>query len=264
MAIINCLECNREISDSAAACPGCGAPLQKGAKQEHVTANTGQDMAFWLSKKQKTNHLLHLVLSVLTAGIWVIPWIFISLGTNSDNLAIDKKIAQVRLSNGTNTNAPPWLVALGNGDLPVGFVLVVLGIAIFVVYLLASRDGGYDSSYVAPVTVNSPDKIESLPSDCNASTELSGLEYRVLGDGILIRKGPGTNYDKIINVKATNITGKTHYITIDDSVTVREECKKGDWSWIRVIDPDWLEETHKGWVSNKFLKLRSLAPKERG
>ena len=28
MALIRCPECNREISDKAAACPGCGYPLQ--------------------------------------------------------------------------------------------------------------------------------------------------------------------------------------------------------------------------------------------
>lgn len=29
MALISCSECRREISDKAAACPGCGAPVQK-------------------------------------------------------------------------------------------------------------------------------------------------------------------------------------------------------------------------------------------
>lgn len=27
MALINCPECNREVSDSATSCPGCGHPL---------------------------------------------------------------------------------------------------------------------------------------------------------------------------------------------------------------------------------------------
>jgi zinc-ribbon domain len=30
MALINCSECGREISDKAAACPGCGAPVGSG------------------------------------------------------------------------------------------------------------------------------------------------------------------------------------------------------------------------------------------
>lgn len=29
MALIKCPECGREISDTASACPGCGAPVRK-------------------------------------------------------------------------------------------------------------------------------------------------------------------------------------------------------------------------------------------
>ena len=34
MALIRCPECNREISDQAAACPGCGYPLVRKATDE--------------------------------------------------------------------------------------------------------------------------------------------------------------------------------------------------------------------------------------
>jgi len=33
MALLKCTECNREISDKAAACPGCGAPVSVTVKQ---------------------------------------------------------------------------------------------------------------------------------------------------------------------------------------------------------------------------------------
>lgn len=32
MALVNCSECNREVSDAAASCPGCGHPLRAPAK----------------------------------------------------------------------------------------------------------------------------------------------------------------------------------------------------------------------------------------
>lgn len=35
--LIKCTECNREISDQATACPGCGAPIRK----DNVTAAAG-------------------------------------------------------------------------------------------------------------------------------------------------------------------------------------------------------------------------------
>ncbi|MBQ9270191.1 MAG: zinc ribbon domain-containing protein [Oscillospiraceae bacterium] len=34
MALIRCPECNREISDQAAACPGCGYPLIRTSPDE--------------------------------------------------------------------------------------------------------------------------------------------------------------------------------------------------------------------------------------
>jgi len=37
MALINCPECKREISDKASACPGCGAPVGVTANSEEVT-----------------------------------------------------------------------------------------------------------------------------------------------------------------------------------------------------------------------------------
>ncbi len=36
MALIKCSECGREISDKAAACPGCGAPIEVAADVERL------------------------------------------------------------------------------------------------------------------------------------------------------------------------------------------------------------------------------------
>jgi hypothetical protein len=34
MALINCLECNKEISDKAISCPNCGAPIKTEGNQD--------------------------------------------------------------------------------------------------------------------------------------------------------------------------------------------------------------------------------------
>ena len=39
MALINCEECGKEISDKAASCPGCGAPV---AMSEKTTKESNQ------------------------------------------------------------------------------------------------------------------------------------------------------------------------------------------------------------------------------
>ncbi|WP_130538158.1 SH3 domain-containing protein [Thiomicrorhabdus indica] len=91
------------------------------------------------------------------------------------------------------------------------------------------------------------------PAACDASTVITGKKYNVLGSGINVRKGPGASYEKIINQKATSIIKTTQYITIDDTTTVFEECTKEGWSWIHVTNPDWLKDSHRGWVASKFL-----------
>lgn len=92
-----------------------------------------------------------------------------------------------------------------------------------------------------------------VPSECGAASVVTGRKYDVIGSGINVRKGPGTNFDKIVNQKATSVLKKTQYISIDDTTTVFEECTKNGWSWIRVIDPDWLQTSHRGWVASRFL-----------
>ena len=44
-----------------------------------------------LSKGHRVNHILHLLISVVTLGLWIIPWIFISLlsGEKRETISVD-------------------------------------------------------------------------------------------------------------------------------------------------------------------------------
>jgi hypothetical protein len=53
---------------------------------------TEQEVAVMLSKKKKTSHVLHLLLSVITAGFWLIVWILVAISNASENSSIDRKI----------------------------------------------------------------------------------------------------------------------------------------------------------------------------
>jgi hypothetical protein len=88
---------------------------------------------------------------------------------------------------------------------------------------------------------------------CGSDSEISGLVLKVAGNSINVRVGPGMEFERVINKKASKILKKTQYVSIDESVTVIEECRKKGWSKIRVIDPDYLSESHRGWVATKFL-----------
>nr|VFJ48389.1 MAG: hypothetical protein BECKDK2373B_GA0170837_102035 [Candidatus Kentron sp. DK] len=124
--------------------------------------------------------------------------------------------------------------------------LIVLG-AIF-----SGNDNAPKKQSVITSQSSSP-VSRSVPVACDTSTAITGKKYNVLGSGINVRKGPGASYEKIINQKATSILKTTQYISIDDTTTVFEECTKDGWSWIRVIDPDWPQDSHRGWVESKFL-----------
>ena len=43
MALINCEECGKEISDKASACPHCGVPIQNEVKPEEISKNSSNN-----------------------------------------------------------------------------------------------------------------------------------------------------------------------------------------------------------------------------
>lgn len=125
------------------------------------------------------------------------------------------------------------------------FILLALAIVIALV-------SGSDDKKQVERKVKSPSS-RSIPFVCDTTTKVTGKKYNVIGSGISVRKGPGTNFEKIVNQKATDILKSIQYISIDDTTVVFEECTKSEWSWIRVLKPDWLQDSHRGWVLSKFL-----------
>ena len=43
-------------------------------------------------RKHKTSHVLHLILSILTAGLWVFVWILCAISNSIENAKIDRQI----------------------------------------------------------------------------------------------------------------------------------------------------------------------------
>jgi len=46
----------------------------------------------------KVNHILHLILSIITAGVWLIIWLFITMDVNSKKNVVEQKITNANLS----------------------------------------------------------------------------------------------------------------------------------------------------------------------
>lgn len=126
-------------------------------------------------------------------------------------------------------------------------------ISVVVLSLLVSACS--DESPATATTLESASNVpkSTAPPACDSSTVITGNKYNVIGSDISVRSGAGKSFDKVVNQKATSIIGSTQYITIEDSTTVFEECTKDGWSWIRVIEPDYLQNSHRGWVQEKVL-----------
>ncbi|WP_147319863.1 SH3 domain-containing protein [Chitinophaga silvisoli] len=85
--------------------------------------------------------------------------------------------------------------------------------------------------------------------------------YTLTENGIILRAGPGEQYEKIINEKASQIIKDTEYAEVDKSVLVNVEEVNQQWSKIRVVRPDWLTDSHVGWVQTKYLIDPENVPK---
>lgn len=95
--LMGCPDCGREISINAPTCPGCGAPIasaQKVVTRGDTVPYSPQEVAVMISKKPKTSHLLHLVLSLLTLGFWIIVWFIVALSNSIESGRIDREIAK--------------------------------------------------------------------------------------------------------------------------------------------------------------------------
>lgn len=91
MALINCLECNKEISDKAESCPKCGNPMRD------TTTN----------QSQKGRGCIHLIVI-----IFVLIFILFSIGYCSSNLGTKTTPSAARsvLKNGTASLNTPNLI----------------------------------------------------------------------------------------------------------------------------------------------------------
>ena len=100
--LIDCPACGRQVSEAAGACPACGHPLGPPEPSVHgsqildqklieaaaqarqrggrivVDSRSETEAVFTFVKTP--NHVLHGILTVLTAGIWLIVWLVVAAG----------------------------------------------------------------------------------------------------------------------------------------------------------------------------------------
>ncbi len=91
-----------------------------------------------------------------------------------------------------------------------------------------------------------------------ATDEKTGDVYAVKGSIINIRQGPGTEFERVIDIEASEKLGTTEYAKVSKGHIVRVNCRQGNWSQINVLSPDWLRKSHRGWVMSRFISRTAL------
>lgn len=71
--------------------------------------------------------------------------------------------------------------------------------------------------------------------------------YNVLKKTDLYSK-PNKKSERLINQKATELTGEVYYLSIDKSCKVKVLDTNGKWIKVHVVEPNWLSSSHIGWV----------------
>jgi hypothetical protein len=59
---------------------------------EGKNMNTQQQILLSQRAALKTGHVLHLILTIFTAGFWIIPWVLVALSNKIERSRIDAKI----------------------------------------------------------------------------------------------------------------------------------------------------------------------------
>jgi len=54
-----------------------------------------EKLFFLTTQKKKTNHILHVIMTVLTGGLWLIVWFFVASSNQGHNKKLDKQINQI-------------------------------------------------------------------------------------------------------------------------------------------------------------------------
>jgi len=91
MALINCPDCNKEISDKAVACNDCGCPVvNETAESTQQTSNPNQELYYSQLLKQNTEAAESAAISSLYAGIggFFLGWILSAIAVVQGNKAI--------------------------------------------------------------------------------------------------------------------------------------------------------------------------------
>ena len=92
------------------------------------------------TQKKKTNHILHVIMTVLTGGLWLIVWGFTMRSNDAHNKKLDKQINQIMLYKTQGLSDVDTYKQIKNDDLNSevfqGRVIFVILVVVFLYFYL--------------------------------------------------------------------------------------------------------------------------------
>lgn len=75
MALINCSECKKEISDKAESCPNCGAPLKSSKPDKTLETQRAAVSQAKLNESLSTPFIIQIIIIAIALGVYQESWI---------------------------------------------------------------------------------------------------------------------------------------------------------------------------------------------
>ncbi|MHB2246694.1 hypothetical protein ACX64O_07430 [Pseudomonas fitomaticsae] len=92
------------------------------------------------TQKKKTNHILHVIMTVLTGGLWLIVWLVVASSNQGHNKKLDKQINQIMHYKAQGLNDTDTYKQIKsdqlNSDVLQGRVMFVILVVVFLYFYL--------------------------------------------------------------------------------------------------------------------------------
>lgn len=108
--------------------------------------------------------------------------------------------------------------------------------------------------FLLPILITSCNQGEKIKNETINEVISEQLTNKVKDFTIIFISPSG---EKLINKKATEALGTTEYCSISPECNVKILEEDGEWVKIQVIEPDWLSDSHIGWVKKTFIDFEN-------
>lgn len=107
-------------------------------------------------------------------------------------------------------------------------------------------------------TKGSDDSNNEKAFESNRVSSHENEVHNVLGEENYLYKNPSQQSQKVINQKASSTFNTTMYCQIDRSTKVKILESTNGWFKVQVVEPNWLRNSHIGWVKESVIKVNEI------